>query len=45
VSVPFEVTYNPDGVEDNHLHSVAVHIEDGAGNLLFIRDTVIPVIT
>lgn len=45
VPIPFEVTYKPSDVEDNHRYSVRARIEDGSGKLLFTSDTVMPVIT
>jgi uncharacterized lipoprotein YbaY len=45
VPIPFEVTYNPEDINENIMYSVSARIEDGAGNLLFISDTVTPVIT
>ena len=45
--VPFEfkVTYDAKAIQDNHSYTMSVRITDGAGKLLFINDTVIPVIT
>ncbi len=45
VPIPFEVTYNPDEINENLMYGVSARLEDGEGNLLFINDTVIPVIT
>jgi putative lipoprotein len=45
VPIPFEVTYDPGQIEENHSYSLQVRIEDGAGKLLFINDTNVPVIT
>ena len=45
VPFEFEVAYNPDDIQENHTYSLSVRITDGAGNLLFINDTVVPVIT
>jgi putative lipoprotein len=45
VPIPFEVTYDPGQIVENHSYSLRVRIEDGAGNLLFINDTSVPVIT
>lgn len=45
--VPFEykVEYDPKDIQDNHSYTMSVRITDGTGNLLFINDTAIPVIT
>jgi len=45
--VPFEfdVPYDVKDIQDNHSYTMSVRITDGAGNLLFINDTAIPVIT
>lgn len=45
--VPFEyeVSYSEDDIVDNHTYSVSARITDGEGSLIFISDTVIPVIT
>jgi len=45
--VPFEfdVPYDAKDIQDNHSYTMSVRITDGAGNLLFINDTAIPVIT
>lgn len=45
--VPFdyEVEYNLDDIQENHSYTMSVRITDGAGTLLFINDTAIPVIT
>ena len=45
VPVPFEVCYDPDQIQANHTYTMSVRITDGAGKLLFINDTAIPVIT
>jgi putative lipoprotein len=44
-SIDYSVDYNPDEIEDNHTYTMRARIEDGQGNLLFINDTSIPVIT
>jgi putative lipoprotein len=43
--IPFAVAYDPDEIEDNLQYSMRVRIEDEDGNLLFINDTAILVIT
>jgi putative lipoprotein len=45
--VPFEyqVAYDPNDIQENHTYTMRVRITDGAGKLLFINDTAIPVIT
>ena len=45
VPIPYEVAYNPEDINENMMYSVSARIEDGEGNLLFISDTVTPVIT
>ena len=45
VPFDFEVIYDPNEIQDNHSYTMSVRITDGAGKLLFINDTVIPVIT
>lgn len=45
VPLSFEVPYDVGKIEENHTYSLRVRIEDGAGNLLFINDTSVPVIT
>jgi len=45
VPFSFSVPYDAKKIEANHRYSLRVRIEDGAGNLLFINDTNIPVIT
>lgn len=45
VPIPFEVTYDPGQIEENHSYSLQVRIEDGTGKLLFINDMNVPVIT
>ena len=44
-TIDFSVDYNPDDIVDNHSYSMNVRIENTDGSLLFINDTVIPVIT
>jgi len=45
VPIDYEVTYDAKEIEDNHSYTMSARIADGAGNLLFINDTAIPVIT
>jgi putative lipoprotein len=45
VPIPFAVPYDPGKIQENHRYSLQARIEDGAGKLLFINDTSIPVIT
>jgi len=45
VPIPFAVDYDQEDILATHLYSIHARIEDGAGDLLFITDTVIPVIT
>lgn len=45
VPIAYEVEYDEGDIEDNHTYSMSARIEDGDGNLLFISDTVNPVIT
>lgn len=45
VPIPFAVPYDPEKIVENHTYSLRVRIEDGAGGLLFINDTSVPVIT
>jgi putative lipoprotein len=45
VPIPFEVSYEANQIQENHSYSLRVRIEDGAGKLLFINDTNVPVIT
>ena len=45
VPIDFEVSYDAGTIVENHTYSLRVRIEDGAGNLLFINDTSVPVIT
>ncbi len=44
-SIPFTVAYDPSQIQSNHSYSISVRITDVDGNLLFINDTNIPVIT
>lgn len=44
VPFAFEIPYDPAEIEARRTYSLAARIEDGSGNLLFINDTVTPVI-
>lgn len=43
--IQYSVDYDADEIVDNHSYSMSVRITDSEGKLLFINDTVIPVIT
>ncbi len=45
VPLPFAISYDPAEIEENHTYSLSARITDAAGNLLFINDTAIHVIT
>lgn len=45
VPIPYEVEYDEEDIIENHTYSMSARITDGGGNLLFISDTVVPVIT
>jgi putative lipoprotein len=45
VPIPYGVTYDTDEIVDNHSYSITARILDGTGKLMFISDTVVPVIT
>jgi len=45
VPIPFELPYNPESINDKDTYNVNARILDGQGTLLFISDTVVPVIT
>lgn len=45
VPFPFAVSYPASVIEENNRYSIAARITDGEGNLLFITDTYVPVIT
>ncbi len=45
VPLPFAVPYNPADIQDNRDYTLSARITDGQGNLLFINDMVIPVIS
>ena len=37
--------YDPEAIDEKYSYSMSARIEDGAGKLLFISDTAVPVIT
>lgn len=43
--IAYEVPYNTADIDERNTYSIAARIGDGSGNLLFINDTNIPVIT
>ena len=43
--IPFEITYNPNDIQDNHTYTMSVRIEDASGKLLYINTTSTPVLT
>ncbi len=45
VPIPFTVSYSENDIQEGHSYSISVRITDGNGNLLWITDTYIPVIT
>ena len=45
VPIPYEVCYDPSVIQENHSYSMSARITDGGGNLMWINDTNIPVIT
>jgi heat shock protein HslJ len=45
VPIPYSVAYDPGEIDERHTYSMSSRIEDGAGKLLFISDTTVPVIT
>jgi putative lipoprotein len=45
VPIPFELPYDPEAINERDTYNLAARILDGQGNLLFISDTVVPVIT
>jgi heat shock protein HslJ len=45
VPIPYTVAYDPGEIDERHTYSMSARIEDGAGKLLFISDTSVPVIT
>jgi putative lipoprotein len=45
VPIPFDVTYDPNKIEENHTYSLRAYIKDGDGKFLFTSDTGVLVIT
>lgn len=45
VPIAYAVPYDPAAIDERFSYSMSARIEDGAGNLLFISDTAVPVIT
>jgi putative lipoprotein len=45
VPIAYSVAYDTDEIVDNHSYSITARILDGTGKLMFISDTVVPVIT
>jgi len=45
VPIPFALPYEPGKIKEKHTYSLRARIHDGAGKLLFINDTSVPVIT
>jgi uncharacterized lipoprotein YbaY len=45
VPLPFTVVYSPEDVREGDMYSIGATIRDGSGNLMFVSDTMIPVIT
>jgi len=45
VPIPYEVCYDPGQIEDNHTYTMSARITDSEGNLMWINDTAIPIIT
>lgn len=45
VPIPYEVEYDPQEIDERLTYSMSARTEDGSGKLLFISDTVTPVIT
>ncbi len=45
VPIPYTVWYDPAEVKEGQMYGIGARIEDGAGKLLFVSTTVIPVIT
>ena len=45
VPIPYEISFDPAAIVEANTYTMQARIEDGAGNLLFINDTAIPVIT
>ena len=45
VPIPYSVSYDPSVIDERHTYTMSARITDGDGNLLWINDTAIPVIT
>jgi putative lipoprotein len=45
VPIPYEIEYDATQIKENNAYSISARIEDSSGKLLFISDTVYPVIT
>ena len=45
VPIPYSVSYDPSVIDERHTYTVSARITDSEGNLLWINDTAIPVIT
>ena len=45
VPIPYEISFNPDDIQETNTYVVRATIRDGEGTLLFTSDTAIPVIT
>jgi len=45
VPIPYAVEYRYRDIEDSHMYSMQARIEDAEGNLLFVNDTSVPVLT
>jgi putative lipoprotein len=45
VPLPYTVVYSPEDVREGDMYSIGATIRDGSGKLLFVSDTMIPVIT
>lgn len=43
--IPYDVSYDPSQIVDNHTYTMSARITSADGSLLFINDTAIPVIT
>ena len=45
VPIAYEVRYNPDKIDESHTYGVFARIQDNSGKLLFVSNTLTPVIT
>ncbi len=45
VPIPFAVSYRSADIKEGNRYNVRVRIEDGSGKLLYVSDTITPVIT